>query len=537
MAFVTSPRIPTDPNGNPLGAALAAAQTPQASEPAPVSQGYPQAPQQDPTSQINPQGSIPRPSPFSPGSLFWLMSGGQNAPTQEEYQLNLLNQQKSQLGQARAAAFGQLSDLVNQGYTPQKAFLEFMKTPQGVNFISKDPNPQEAIGQFLKLATIDPKLAARQAAFGSGNEPPAQGQPAQGAGPGTDIFTGQPQNPTGAPAVAPQGQAAPATTPDAGIATPVQPQQGQSMQYQGQTIPLANHQTGDWFRQRSQQLMAVGDEEGAKVALDMAKQYDDQLGRVDDYDKYAADAQQRGQPVLSRLDYKLQTSRAGAAQNNINTVEGVDAAKTKALIGSDAETLKQTQQAALKAQQTLSTLQSASKYVDTPGGFAGQANAQLAKLGDLLGFKVTKDMSDAEALQSITAQMSAQFRPIGTGSTSDYEQKLFQTAVPGLSTSVEGRKKIIEINTRMAQRMIQYNKTLRNNLGDPNLDDKLSAVTDAPLLTDDDVKFLKANGGSDGTGAGNSSGGNSGGSNTAPPMAIGSDWSDLGGGVKVRKVK
>lgn len=511
MAFVTSPRIPTDPNGNPIGAAVAAAQQSQAPVQAPVAQAAPMPVQQDPTSQINPNGSIPRPSPYSPGSLFWLATGGQNAPTQEEYQLNLLNQQKSQLGAARQAAFSTLTDLVQQGNSPQKAFLLFMKTPQGANFISKDPDPQGAIAQFVKLATIDPKLAARQAAFGDGggNAPAATSQPpAGGAGPGTDIFTAQPQSPTGAPSVAPQYQiatpvGAPQTTPDAGIATPVQPQAQPQLQYQGQTIPLANHQNGDWFRQRASVLAAGGDDEGARVALDMAKQYDDQLGKADAYDKYAADEQARGRTPMSRYDYTINTNRSNASQNNINTVEGVEAARSKALIGSDAETLKQTQQSALKAQQTLTTLQQASKYVDTPGGFAGQANAQLAKLGDLLGFKVTKDMGDAEALQAITAQMAAQFRPIGTGSTSDYEQKLFQSAVPGLSTSVTGRKKIIDINTRMAQRMIAYNKVLRNNLGDPNLDDKLSAVTDAPLLNNDDVKFLKANGGTDGNSGGN----------------------------------
>jgi len=490
MAFVTSPRLPVDPNGNPLTAALSAVSAAQAPAPVPTSQPAQAAPSADATSQMapaasqSPFGNVQRPNPFSPGSLFWLLSGGSSAPTDLEYRLNLLQAQQNQQGQARAQAFGTLSDLVSQGLSPQKAILQFMKTPQGINFITKDPNVTEAIGQFMKLATVDPKLAARQAAFGGSQQPPAGDTqaPAQSSqGPGIDIFTGQPQAPS-------------AQQP--GIAAPVQPQgAGQpaaSLNYGGQQIPLQSHQTGDWFRQRAQQLMAVGDEEGARVALDMAKQYDDQLGKVDEYDKYAAQEQAAGRTPLSRFDYKIQTSRAAASQNNINTVEGTDAAQKKALIQADTETLKQQQQQTVKAQQSLQTLSEVEKVINTPGGIAGQANAQLAKLGDLFGFKVSQNMSDAEALQALTASLQAAFRPIGTGSTSDYEQRLFQSAVPGLASSVEGRKKILEINKRIAQRQIQMTDFMRKNLGDPELNTKLADFVNQPVLTPDEMKQFSA---------------------------------------------
>jgi hypothetical protein len=166
-----------------------------------------------------------------------------------------LEQQKQQkIGQARGMAFQKLSELVGQGLSPQKAFLQFINTPEGIDFVVNDPDPQAAVSQFLKLATPDPTAQARAEVFGQGRQPQAaaSGQPQAGV----DIFSGQPAG----------------SAPTVG-GTDIFTGQSQQGAVPGMQA-LPPNVDGAMLRQGAQSLAASGDMEGARLAMELAKQYD-----------------------------------------------------------------------------------------------------------------------------------------------------------------------------------------------------------------------------------------------------------------------
>jgi hypothetical protein len=119
---------------------------------------------------------------------------------------------------------------------------------------------------------------------------------------------------------------------------------------------------------------------------------------------------------------------------------------------------------------------------------AGPAAAQLARIMSGLGMKVPEKFSDAEALNSIAMRLLPLVRQ--PGAVSNFEQQSYMSALPSLLLSKEGRVKAAEMMLKLANNGIETAKIYRNNLGSPDLYDKLSAM-DKSVLTDDEKTELE----------------------------------------------
>lgn len=524
MAFIISPRnypaLAAEQNqqSNPMLTALQQAgsqgpqqpqQGPQAPPQQQAAQAQPQASGIDPTSRnvLSDYGSGssngyqpyngPKPNNYTRGSIMWGLTGGANAPTQEQYLLDRQQNLVDQLGKSRAKAFTELSTLYQQnGGNAQRAFLQFMQSPEGVDFITKDPNPTEAVKQFLAIATkpemapadqlardkfnaeqqqIQQQNAARQTAFGGG------GAVSGGAQPGIDIFTGQPQG--GAPAA--PSTAAPAQG-QPGIATPVQP-----TNTAGGQAPEVN---GDHFRSVAQKLMATGDKEGAQVALTFADQLDKNKSALStsdlkEYQVVVQQAEAAGKTPPDLQTYLQTIKKAGSNSLSINTAEGADAAAQKGRVEVDVTGAKLAAEKAMAATNALPALNEAEKLVNTPGGYGGKLNVVLGRIATTFGLPVDKNQSDAEALQALTMQLVPIVRQ--PGQVSNYEQQTYSDAVPSLSQTPEGRAKIIAVMKRQVQRSQDIAKTYRDNIGKPDLYAELAKL-DTPMFTADEMNQFKA---------------------------------------------
>lgn len=201
-----------------------------------------------PTSRI-PQGRSYNPMTDPEGPLArsgWIgaMLFG-NGMSRSEHLLSMEEQRKQEVGLARGKAFQSLANLVQQGNSPQQALMKFVNTPEGMDFMISDPSPEDAIGQFIKLVQTDPTAQARADVFGGaaagGMAPPSATTP-----PGEQPVTAE---------AAPPGAAEQGTVPAIGS-------------------PLPQGIDSNTLRAGAAKLAAIGDNEGARLALSLAEQYD-----------------------------------------------------------------------------------------------------------------------------------------------------------------------------------------------------------------------------------------------------------------------
>lgn len=82
--------------------------------------------------------------PSRPGLLgfFGRLAGN---PTREEWQAQ-------QVGMARSKGLQRLQEAIVTGAPPQQAILEFVNTPEGMDFFMKDPDPMGVIKSFMEMA-------------------------------------------------------------------------------------------------------------------------------------------------------------------------------------------------------------------------------------------------------------------------------------------------------------------------------------------------------------------------------------------------
>jgi hypothetical protein len=118
----------------------------------------------------------------------------------------------------------------------------------------------------------------------------------------------------------------------------------------------------------------------------------------------------------------------------------------------------------------------------TPEGWRGTLAPTVGKTLATLGVPVPAGASNAEAFQALAQRLVPIVRE--PGATSQGEMALYLQAGPSLSGTANGRRMIIDINRAMIQRSQEIAKTYRENIGSPNLYEKLAAL-DKPLFTDD----------------------------------------------------
>lgn len=189
-------------------------------------------------------------------------------------------------------------------------------------------------------------------------------------------------------------------------------------------------------------------------------------------------------------DWLKDIKKAGAT--SINTAEGLDAAQTKGRIAIDQAAIKDMAEKVSKSGSAIPLLQhvlTISK--STPAGYAGAMAPMVAKAAATLGIPVTEGMSNAELFNSITRQLVPGVRD--PGSASNLEQQMYMAALPNASQSAEGREKIAHMFIKMQQRDQDVVNLYRNNLGSPDLTQKIKELSDKPLFAPEDMQWLELN--------------------------------------------
>jgi len=102
---------------------------------------------------------------------------------------------------------------------------------------------------------------------------------------------------------------------------------------------------------------------------------------------------------------------------------------------------------------------------------------------------VPPEMSNAEAFQALAQRLVPIVRE--PGATSQGEMSIYLQAGPQLAGTAEGRKKLIAMNKAMVERSQEIARVYRDNIGSPQLYEKLAAL-DKPLFTDEQRAALNA---------------------------------------------
>lgn len=166
----------------------------------------------------------------------------------------------------------------------------------------------------------------------------------------------------------------------------------------------------------------------------------------------------------------------------INTAEGLEAAQTKARIAIDTKAAQEIGEQALTSRRLMPVVDELTRLADkTPEGYAGPLAASAAKAFSSLGLPVSEGMSNAEAMLALSQRLVPLVRE--PGATSQKELDIYLRSVPGLLQSEPGRKKIAEVTKTIMQRSIEIAGVYRQNVGAPDLFEKLSAL-DKPIMTD-----------------------------------------------------
>lgn len=206
-----------------------------------------------------------------------------------------------------------------------------------------------------------------------------------------------------------------------------------------------------------------------------------------EYEAYVKDTQARGQTPMSLNAWDLQRRRSSATM--INTAEGFDVAQAKARFTMDTAAAKDIAEQAIAGRRLVPLIDEVVRLADkTPGGWAGPVAATTAKALSGMGFPVPEGLSNAELLQSISQRLVPIVRE--PGPTSEKELNIYLRATPGLMQSQEGRVKVAEMTKAIINRTNEIAKVYRNNVGAPDLYDKLAAL-DKPIFSDDQRKALE----------------------------------------------
>lgn len=297
-----------------------------------------------------------------------------------------------------------------------------------------------------------------------------------------------------AAAVAPAAGAPTSSAPQAATPWPAAPQPGSP---QAPQAMFAGKPVDQWVKG----MTAIATHPDAppevqKFATEFVKGAMKESGLTTQQKDYGTYVQQGGKDDFTTWERKNKT--AGATM--INTAEGQDAAQMKARIAIDTHAIQDLSKKAVAGRSAIPLLDQVFRLADkTPGGWAGQASPVIARAMSGMGLPVSEGMSNAELLNSVSRQFIPSVRD--PGSTSNYEQQLYQTAVPGLAQSVEGRQKIARMFKAQIERNNDILQIYRQNVGSPDLDKKLAELDNKPMFAPEDRKVLEQVAGTNAGGA------------------------------------
>lgn len=142
----------------------------------------------------------------------------------------------------------------------------------------------------------------------------------------------------------------------------------------------------------------------------------------------------------------------GISQSPANQTYAGETAKASA------EQYKQIQNAGMTAPGKIAKYQQLLQLLDGhEGGKLSGVGLEIAQLGNSLGLKIDKNLSNKEASQALTNELALALRnPAGgegmPGAMSDPDRQFLVASIPNLSQSAEGRRKMVEMQVRVLGR-------------------------------------------------------------------------------------
>lgn len=162
---------------------------------------------------------------------------------------------------------------------------------------------------------------------------------------------------------------------------------------------------------------------------------------------------------------KKQTSHAPAANTNVVLKQEGEEAKSVGKFFGDA--YANIQNAGFSAQSKVSRYNRLGELLEgvNTGKFS-EAGLEVAKAGQTLGFNIDPNIGNKEAAQALSSEIALELRnPAGgagmPGAMSDKDREFLASMVPGLATTPQGRKQMLETAQKLAQRDMQVAKMAR----------------------------------------------------------------------------
>ena len=149
----------------------------------------------------------------------------------------------------------------------------------------------------------------------------------------------------------------------------------------------------------------------------------------------------------------------GVTQTPADQAYGADLAKASA------EQYKQMQNAGFTAPGKIAKYQQLGQLLaDHEGGKLSATGMQISQLGNSLGLKIDKNLPNKEAAQIITNELVRESAgnngSLGTG-VSNADVQFMVNSVPNLSQSAEGRRTIIDMQTKVLSRQVDVARMAR----------------------------------------------------------------------------
>ena len=151
----------------------------------------------------------------------------------------------------------------------------------------------------------------------------------------------------------------------------------------------------------------------------------------------------------------------GVTQSPQDQAYGADLAKASA------EQYKQIQNAGFTAPGKIAKYQQLGQLLaDHEGGKLSATGMQISQLGNSLGINIDKKLANKEAAQALTNELALALRDTSAGggmpgAMSDDDRKFLQASVPNLSQSAEGRRQMIDMQTKVLSRQVDVARMAR----------------------------------------------------------------------------
>jgi hypothetical protein len=163
-------------------------------------------------------------------------------------------------------------------------------------------------------------------------------------------------------------------------------------------------------------------------------------------------------PNQPLINVKTKLAGAGATRVNVSNVTKQEGEESKAVGKFFGDAYAETQKAGFDAENKLNRYGRLKQLLDgvSTGTFT-PTGLDVAKAASALGINIDPNMQNKEAAQALSSEIALQLRnPSGgagmPGAMSDADRQFLANMVPGLATTPEGRKLMIETATKLAQR-------------------------------------------------------------------------------------